>query len=380
MEYATVLVLLVGCASVDDPPALTGPTLEVSTDGAVHVTAPDYKLDFAATDIKLPAHLTVGDGIELLGMEDCSENLVGVAVAPAVAVAAGRPHGSDAVRSEITAVLTGPAVAKIHVSFEVDYRCPTKQTAAGAIDFTMFPGGRIVREDVAIKPSTDRLIKVGDCGCQQETDPMNFHDLAFASYWAFRKGGAHQVQASGDAIPVTDDVFAACTMYPELAIGVAWNPQNGTGARYSPHGTASHVLEWSSGSDPSALDPTPQSMTSAIQIANSPPAAPSDCAAVLALLADVPLQIGNTSLGATDHDGIYRDPATHTGAFDIKPITAAVPSGFAISVDLGGADHAVLRPAGVVATAQREDGDRFVIVFRDGMNPGDVITIEPRGS
>jgi hypothetical protein len=375
MKYATVLGLLVGCASVDNPPALTGPALEVSMDPAIHIIAPDYKIDFSGTDVKLPAHLTVSE-TELLGTEDCSENLVGVAVAPAVAIAAGKPHGSDKVTSEAVAVLTGPAVVKIHVTFEVDYSCPTKQTAAGAIDFTMFPGGRIVREDLAIKPSTDQLTKVGNCGCQQETNPTNYHDLVFSSYWAFKKTGATQVVANGSRVnPTVDDQFAACTMYDQFAIGVAWNQQSNTSARYSPHETASHILAWSSNSDPSMLAPTPQSMTSAIQIANSPDLS---CAAVLALLDDVPLQIGNTMLGSTDHDGIYRDLTPHTSAFDIKSNAATVPSDFAISVDLGGADHAVLRPEGIVATAQREDGNRFLIVFRDGMNPNDVITIEPR--
>jgi hypothetical protein len=378
MKYATVLGLLVGCASVDDPPALTGPTLEVSVDTAIHVTAQDYKIDFSGTDVKLPAHLTVSE-TDLLGTEACSENLIGVAVAPAVAIAAGKPQGSDTVTSEAVAVLTGPAVAKIHVTFEVAYSCPNKQTAAGAIDFTMFPGGRIVREDLAITPSTDQLTKVGNCGCQQESNPTNFHDLVFSSYWAFKKTGATQVLANGNLVnPNTDDQFAACTMYPGFTIGVSWNQQGDVGTRYSPHETASHVLAWSNSSDPSMLAPTPQSMTSAIQIDNKPPMAQSDCAAVLALLDDVPLQIGNTMLGSTDHDGIYRDLTPHTSAFDIKSNAATVPSDFAISVDLGGADHAVIRPEGIVATAQREDGNRFLIVFRDGMNPGDVITIEPR--
>src|SRR6476619_260862 len=103
MKYATVLGLLVGCASVDDPPALTGPTLEVSVDTAIHVTAQDYKIDFSGTDVKLPAHLTVSE-TDLLGTEACSENLIGVAVAPAVAIAAGKPQGSDTVTSEAVAV------------------------------------------------------------------------------------------------------------------------------------------------------------------------------------------------------------------------------------------------------------------------------------
>jgi hypothetical protein len=376
MRYATAfVVLVVACASVDQPPGLSGPTIEVVNDtGALHVIAPDYKMTFAANGIHLPDHLTVNGGeLELLGKEDCRENLVGVAVVPAVSVAAGTPIGAQAgaqhVRSDIMALLTGPAVVKIRVTFGVDYLCPVVETVSGTIDFTMFPGGRIVREDIAITPSTTNpLAKHADCGCQQGASSPA--DLGVLSYWAFEPMHATQVQANGQA--VTSGVLAACTMYPELAIGVSWAEQ-AAGARYHPNATASHVLDWTAGA--SSLAPTPLSMTSAIQIANTP-LEPSDCGRVLALLADVPLQIGDTRLPSTDHDGIYRDPVIHTSAFEVKALDQEVPSGFAISVDLGGADRADL--SGQIATVQREAGDRFLIVFRDGLNPGNSFTIEPK--
>src|SRR5262245_16132490 len=111
MRYATVLVaLVVGCATVDDPPGLIGGTVEVSTDAVegLRVIGPEYKMAFSPAGIHLPNHLTVNGGeLELLGTQECGENLVGVAVRPAVSVAAGMPHGADAVRSEISAPLTG---------------------------------------------------------------------------------------------------------------------------------------------------------------------------------------------------------------------------------------------------------------------------------
>jgi hypothetical protein len=375
------LVALGGCASVHDPLGLDEPAMIVKTDSAVHVIGPDYELDFAPTGIHLPDHLTVDHGqVELLGSDDCAETKIGVASVPAVAIAAGTPHGATAVRSQITTVLAGPAIAKVHVSFEVDYACPGAQTATGAIDFTLFPSGRIVREDLAIRPSTDRLGMAGRCGCQQETDPMNFHDMAVTTFWAFDPAGATQVLPDGS--PVTEDssgALAACTVYPRRTIGVAWRAGADTLTTFPfpSHQAASHVLTWNANTDHKSVDPDPQSMTSAIQISN----AASDCGGVLAKLADVAITSGGTVLDHAGHDGIYRDPVRHPDSFQIQPIDAAVPAGFAISVDLAGASHAILTrvpAADPIAWVQREDDTRFLLVFRDGLAPGQRITIEPR--
>jgi hypothetical protein len=237
-----------------------------------------------------------------------------------------------------------------------------------------------VREDLAVQPSTDQLGLVGACGCQQETDPMNFHDLFFSSFWAFDPMGATQVQADGSA--VTEDVYAACTMYAQRAVGVRWVQQAGTNTRFHAQLTASHIYDLPT-LDHKLLDPTPRSITSAIQISDAPPAAPSDCGKVLAGLDPaVPLKIGDTLLEQQDHDGIYRDPLTHSAAFTIAPMGVALPPGFVVSVDLGGVDHATLTrsPAGAnpIGVAQREDASRFLFVFTDGLEPGESITIEPR--
>jgi len=373
MRYAIVLTALVGCASVSDPPGLSVPGMFVEADAAVRVFAPGYQMDFSATGLHLPEHLLLNQGtVELLGTDlPCFESRVGVAVTPALTA-----HAGVTGRSEITPVLNGPAVVKVNVTYEVDYNCPNAETLRGESDFTLMPGGRIVREDRMISPSNDRLGIVGHCGCQQETDPQNFHNLFLSSFWAFDRNRATQAQPDGSA--VTEDIYAACTMYPDRAIGVAWQMLAGTRTRFETDATSLHVLDWASNA--TMLDPTAVSITSAIQISNTAPAGLGDCAKVLALLDDVPIQIGNTKLGSTDHDGIYRDAAVHADSFEIAAGDVAVPAGFVVSVDLGGASHARLSrsPAkNPLAIVQRESDTRFLIAFIDGLAPGESVTIEP---
>jgi hypothetical protein len=280
------------------------------------------------------------------------------------------------VQSVITVVQPGPVIAKIHVTFAVNYSCPGAETLQGSTDFTIFPSGRIVREDLSIQPSTDTLAKAGNCGCQQESDSANFKNLFFGTFWAFDPTGATQVQPDGT--PVVDDVYAACTMYAKRAVGVSFEYIAGTAVRYHAQTTASHALDWDI--DQTSLAPTPQNMTSAIQVSNTPPASAADCNAIIAKLADVPLDIGNTPMGTSGHDGIYRDTVPHTAPFVIKPETLNVPPGWAISVDLAGSDHATIvrsPPTGHPALVQRELGTTFLMFFPDGLAPGETITITP---
>jgi hypothetical protein len=374
MRYAIVLSALVGCASVDDPSGLTAGGMYTEADAAVRVFAPGYQMDFSATGLHLPEHLLVNQGaVDVLGTDlACFETRVGIGVTPALTAHAGTVSSST-----IMPILNGPAVVKVNVTYEVDYTCPGPEKLKGETDFTLFPGGRIVREDIMVTPSSDHLSKVGNCGCQQESNPTNFHNLFFTSYWAFAPANATQVQADGS--PVTEDVYTACTMYPDRAIGVAWETKAGTGTRFHPNAAAAHILDWVR--DQTGLDPTPQSITSAIQISDSTPAGASDCGKVLALLADPPLQIGNTLHDSSDHDGIYRDLAVHDAPFTITAHGADVPAGFVISVNLGGATHARVTRSPAkdeIGVAQRESDTRFLIAFTDGLAANESITVEPR--
>lgn len=369
---------MVDCAAIPSPPSES--LIQVTQDNGVRVIAPTFELDFAATGLHMPEHLMV-NGVDVLGVDDpCQgESRIGILVSPAVQASASASAGS----SEITVLAAGPAMAKVRVTYDIGYKCPSDERMTGATVFTILPSGRIVREDLEVKPSTNPLGMVGNCGCQQETNVLNFRKLYFSSFWAFDPVGATQIDPSGNAIDkdAADQVYQACTRYNTHAIGVAWTPLAGTSARIHSNQAASHTLHFPTINDHLMLEPTAQSMTSAIQIAATPLAQASDCGKVIALLADVKLTIGAMAPAYTAYDGIYRDSAIHNEAFDIVAGNEAVPAGFAISVDLGGADHAVItRQDGAEqpAVAQREAGSRFLIFFKDGLAPGERLTIEPR--
>jgi len=365
-----------GCATA---PSFSLPEqrLLVSTDHGVRVLGSNFELDFAATGVHMPEHLLVNH-VDVLGVDDScrGENRIGIAVSPAVQASAGVASDSN---PEPLVLAAGPLIAKVQVHYALDYTCPKKERLSGISEFTIFASGRIARWDSQVQPSNNSLVRFGECGCQHETDSANFRDLFFASFWAFDPVGANQVQADGN--PVTDDVLAACTLYTDHAIAVAWQnpPPAESHTRFHSQRTASHSLDWPT-SDHHMILPTQQSVTSEIQITAAAPQSKNTCAASLANLAKAPLRIGSLSLN-TDNDGVYRDPTVHTAAFDIVAGTAAVPPGFAISVDLGGADHAVIKDQNDtehIAIAQREEGSRFFIIFNDVLMPGDSLTIEPR--
>lgn len=358
-----------GCAQT--PPApFREPSVQVTTDQGVRVTAATFELDFAATGIHMPERLLVNHSDVLGAIDPCQgENRIGIWVKPAIQASAGGSAGS----SDIAVLASGPAMAKVRVTYEINYSCPTNERLTGTTEFTILPAGRIVREDIDIKPSSNPLSLGGQCGCAQPTDT----DLFFSSFWAFAAGGK-QVLADGSKVDVESDaVYEACTTYDHHAIGVAWQR---IGTTHSRAERPVHVLNWPM-TDHKMLEATPQSVTSAIQISATPLAQDSDCGELIDRLADVPLTIGAMRFAATDHDGIYRDPAIHNAAFDIAAGDVAVPAGFAISVDLGGASHAVITRDGEplqAAVVQREAGNRFVIAFGDGLALGEHVTIEPR--
>ena len=375
--WRVALLAIAGCASIDSAPGLVTPAITVTNDPVV-VSGPALELDFSATGTHMPDHLKSSDGTELLGSDDpCTgSSQIGFAVSPAVSAVAGMT--GTGVQSTVSVVESGPVLAKVHVAFAVNYACPNAETLQGTSDFTIFPSGRIVREDLNVQPSTDTLEKTGTCGCQQESDAANFKNFYFGTFYAFDPTGATQVQADGTAVP--DGVFAACTMYAQRAVAVQFDQfQSGVSTRYHAQKTASHAYDWAS--DQTELAPAQQGTTSAIFVSNKAPASLAECGGLIGRLADVPLAIGTETPAKTGHDGVYRAITPHPEPFVIKPVTDNIPPGFAIAVDLGGADHATIVRSPDLGTppamVQREQGTTFLIYFPDGLAPGETITITP---
>lgn len=368
-----VLFMVAACADVPTPPQFDGPGLVVSTDSVgTHVDSyntNNFSFIFSATGAKLPIQLTANEKDYLGTSTACAaDSGVGFTVAPALTVAGGSPAST----STLTVIDPGPGVVKVRVAFNSAYSCPSATAISGTSDFTIFPSGRIVRED-SVSPTTQALTPSATCGCAAAQ--QNF---AFSSAWTFDGIGATQVQE--DNSPVAPDVFLACTMYGTThpGLGVAFANIAGSHTRFHTGATATHAIDFDA--DATSLATDTKVMTSAVQIG----AAMETCQQLLVPLVDVPLQIGAQTYPYTDHDGVYRDVngGARTAAFDIVATTRPVPSGFAVSVDLGGADHATIvktPDSGVaVGVPQHEADTHYLIFFPDGLAVGETITITPQ--
>jgi len=268
--------------------------------------------------------------------------------------------------SQLTVVMAGPAVARVRVDWTMPYTCQGAQVASGTTTFTLFPTGRIVRTDAIAAPSTTHLGVTpagAECGCTSDTPSYDVE-----TFWAFRPGT--DVDASGAPATSSGDA-TGCTLYANdgAAIAVSWGDRT---TRIPT--TSTYVKDFVQ--DVPTLDPAPVALTSAIQLAASGTVT---CAQLLAGLVDPDLLIAGSHV-QTDETGIFRVDGALTDAFAITT-TQHVPAGFAVSLALD--PHAVLTssaaPTGAWYTAQIDPTDGHTILyFRDALEPGDSIAVEPR--
>lgn len=359
--------VLCACAEIPTRATPAAPALVVTTDSSgTHVRSDAFELGFPAAGVKLPDHLYNAARVDLLGRDPAcaSQSLIGVSATPAITV----DGGSIATASDLQIVNAGPAIVKAHVTYASAYSCPDATAVSGSADFTIFPSGRIVREDLAVQATARPLSLSANCGCA--TSQQNF---SFATFWTFAGIGASQVSTDGSA--VAPGATQACTMYSDHGIAVSFAGGSGTSAAFQLGATSAHILYWLE--DAASLSTQARSMTSAINLG-----APGEsCARIMQPLYDSPIDIGGTAYAATDHDGIYRDTVVRTGAFAIKTPTTIAP-GWAVSVDLGGAEHATIGRTPdlgtTVAVSQRELGTRYLVFFPDGLDAGETIVITPQ--
>lgn len=365
-----VLVAVAGCAD-SSPSAFTDPPITVFGDGdSFHVDGPGYKLAFARSGVRMPDSLLI-NGDEMLAPDSCNrEGKIGLAMFPAIDVIAGA-HG-DTIDSSVVATkgLQGPAVAQFTVHFDTSYQCDGTQHLVGDTIFTMFAGGRIVRKDT-ITPSNPLMATItGGCGCDSQADAF-----FFTSFWAFKPLGASNVDSFGQ--PAADSVDRGCTLYGSQAIGVAW-PMGSMNTRVGVNEVASWVFDFVA--NDTMITTATQSVISAIQISNQH-VGNAECRGLLDRLLDVDVVIGGKTV-STGEDGIYVDDDVHKNPVVIRPSgSAALPAGSAVRLNLGNATHAnVVRSpdnGNEASVVQRVDDTHVIFVFRDQLDPGQTITIEP---
>lgn len=370
-----VLVALVG-SCVQVPPfrgASQAPLLTVNRDtGEVASTtsAPVlYVVKFAARGVRMPEAIIVAGADALRGNDRCGlESGVGVNLYPAFTASAPTLGGSDQVRPTdgLAVDWAGPVIARVVVTWSSLYTCNGgEQLASGASTFTLFPNGRIVRHDRATPSTTALTLDGGRCGCNTDD---NFN---FSSFWSFQPA-AQNVLPDGTAWRDGTSAFG-CAVYSDHTIGVGFSDP-GHARLFTDGGSSAFDYDWVR--QATTLDPSERTTTTAILLSNENQA--SRCGEVTADLVDPPITIGSTAGIGTDDNGIYPGPARQTARYQISS-PARLPRGFTVSLDLGAIPVVERSPpaTGDWYAAQAQD-DRILLWFRDGLEVGQAITIDPR--
>jgi hypothetical protein len=365
VRWLGVAVAAAGCASV--PPDPREQRLLNVDEGARLVSSTSdapllFAMQFANAGARMPQSLSI-DGVNRLAEGQCpNEGGIGIAVYPALLAAAPMLGGETTTTSTLTFDMTGPAVARATVEWTAPFTCNLAQRQAkGTSTFTIFPNGRIVRHDVTTPAAVALSVDTNPCGCSAES---NFY---LTSYWAF----APTQNVNPDGSPFTDGGVGGCAVYNNHMIAVAW-PDSHTRV-ITDNNVSAFTYEWVT--DSMTLSPDERELVSAILLSKE--TTPAKCADALADLDDFPITVAGSSI-VTDDNGIYIDTRQHTDRVEISA-PRKVPHGFAIALDVGGFGEITRTPQtdGVWYSAQR-DNDRTVFWFRDELNVGEKITIEPR--
>ena len=364
VRWLVVAVAAAGCAKV--PPDPRDARLLDVNEGSGLVSSTDraplnFSLQFAGSGARMPQSLSI-EGTNRLAEGRCAnQGGIGIAVYPAV-LAAAPMLGGDTAASTLTFDMTGPAVARAKIDWTVPFECNLAQRQAkGTSTFTIFPNGRIVRHDVTTPTNVALSVDTNPCGCSSES---NFY---LTSYWAFMP--AQNVNPDGS--PFTEGMLSGCAVYGNHMIAVAW-PDSHTRV-ITDNGVSEFTYEWVT--DSMTLSPDQRELVSAIQLSKE--TAPARCADALADLDDFPITVGGSSI-ITDDSGIYIDNRPHTERVEISA-PRRIPRGFAVALDVGGFGEITRNPPadGDWYGAQHDNG-RTVFWFRDGLDVGQTIAIEPR--
>jgi hypothetical protein len=373
MKWLGLLTLALGCAQAPDAPGevklleavVVGDRMSVVADGI-------YALTFGRDGtVRLPEELEVrGEHPHgnVLGSDFCPlESLMAVSIFPGAVAVGGKTLAQGGTSNQFLE-LGGPVIARIRVDYSVPYTCPNAQHLSGMSVFTMFPNGKIHREDTVTSSDTE-LTPTTDCGCNHDTTGSTGTGYFFTSSYAFESSAMIDTARAG-----TPD---ACAEWSDLTIGMRWLDSSNT--RVSPNSRPSFVLDMLHSSEDN-FPVTTMTHRSAMQIASGAPAPA--CSDVLRQLALPGISVAGSSTNA-DGDGIYRDTEPHSGPIEIKAGVAVPP--FALSLSAG--DHAsvtstVAHDGRWYATQpeppQGTNEGTTLFWFDQGLAAGEIITVTPR--
>lgn len=368
-------VCAAACAEIPD----RGPAnaTDVKVDGTtMEVKGQNFLLQFATTGVRLPIAFD-HEGISLLASDQCPEpSLAGVSLAPMTTAVGGRQVVPALEAGNTIAVRwPGPLVAQIVVGYQMEYTCNGTQILDGTSTFTVFPSGRVVRND-AVKPTQGPTISTVTCGgCSGPTSTARFE-----SFWALAPGGERvQIDDAGSEQMLMPGAVSrtatACALYSTHGVAMTWK---GDGVPSTEARAQDVPLEFRY----DFIPPT-DTLASAQQTGRSTFAfGPSGltCTELAAEVDEPTLEIGGRPIDASAF-GIYEYSERISSAIEVRTQRLeGYDHGVALRLEVGTPDHLRVEHAsgGAVEYFLQPDGDTaYIIWIPNGVPHDDPIVIEP---
>jgi len=179
---AAAAVFATGCFSVPPyEPEVRVSYTEVGTGGTA--TGPGFALRFADGDgFHFPDALMI-DGVDVMGHEAkpgvaCdAEDEVGLRISPSYRISAS--SDGERVLNHLVPVLRGPGVVQVRVEWATSFACNLMRSPGGTSTFTVFPDGRIVRDDTITDPN---MMSISPTPCSCGPQDKLFY---ISPFWAF---------------------------------------------------------------------------------------------------------------------------------------------------------------------------------------------------
>jgi hypothetical protein len=366
-----------GCfASVPDSvPVNAAPGIDVGESETEILGRAGFSMTFASTGVRLPISLV--HGTEVFGTNTCpSPSRAGVSIEPFATAVGGEPAVGSAVNTYALA-LRGPAVVQVAVGYEVPYDCDGKQSLRGTSTFTLFPSGRIVRND-AVRASTG--LNIADATACAACDGIP-RQAALHAFWALDAKAGERFEVTDTAIArnTTASIPFSCAKYLTHTAAISWSGDLGTAPARTSDTPSTFVYAYDFFTKSSTVPQAEQTARSTMLVAPNEQMC-ADMFTRLQLPATIVVDDGGVTTDARlDAFEIYRADGTHRGRIELRPPAGeAVPDGFAIDLDIGSIEHLRVERRSnepIASTVQRE-GARSIIWIEDGIAAGDAIIIE----
>lgn len=387
-------LLVTGCFSV--PPYAPEEAVTFTAAGAGGVVAGNlasslpFELHFPDGDgFRFPNALKIA-GADVLGHDPgqaCSQaDELGILFSPSPRISA--TGGAPRVTNILTPVLPGPAVVQMKLDWATRLQCNGARSPGGTSTFTVFPDGRIVRYDKIADPSSSEISgTLCSCGEPQA-------DFAISTFWTLARDAFSKFRYSGEpdvmmplpnaGAEISNNPGWSCVDDGARQVVFAWS--NNNGVRIRGHDRLIQ-LGFQFMINASMLGAFSLEHGSALFIGRS-----TGCTDAIARArayhepsmltvngVTVPLSLRDRIYGGDLGDGTL--PGIELQKLDHFELTGAVTTSYAVWLRFPRAVDAVravrVGAMGVWYVPQRVDDRSWIIFFKDPLQLGQTIKIEP---